>query len=205
MMDIKQYLHKYKKGNGKWKTLEFLIFFIKELIPALIGHVKTHLRENVWTCEPLSRTMDLRHGINLSGVDSLRGMDPLHYCKNGAARSNTNSVLWSSGSIKNCMRDVEKTMTEKIGWKAIHEIHDEKLVDGVKLDTDKLFTYLINAFHLSDIALNESVEIALTVDGAKLDDQVHHITTGFKICDKRARGPVSGKMIFDETPEKGNL
>jgi hypothetical protein len=63
-------------------------------------------------------------------------------------------VLWSSGSIKKCMRDVEKTMKEKIVWTIIHEIHDSKLVDGVNFDTEKLFTYLINAFHLSDIALN---------------------------------------------------
>jgi hypothetical protein len=165
MMDIKQNLHKYKRVNGKWKKLAFSIFFVKQLRPALIGHVKTHLRENVWTCESLSRTMDLRHGINLSGVDALRGMDPIRNRKNGPARSNTNLVLWSSGSIKNCMRDVEKTMKEKIGWTTIHEINDDKLVGGVKFDTEKLFTYLINAFHLSDIALNESVEIALTVDG----------------------------------------
>jgi hypothetical protein len=79
------------------------------------------------------------------------------------------------------------------------------LVDGVKFDTEKLFTYLINALHLSDIALNESVEHALTVDGAKLNDQVHHVTIGFKICDKRARDPVSGKLVFYETTEKVNL
>jgi hypothetical protein len=34
---------------------------------------------------------------------------------------------------------------------------------------------------------------------------VHHVTIEFKICDKRARDPVSGKLIFDETTEKGNL
>jgi hypothetical protein len=72
------------------------------------------------------------------------------------------------------------------------------LVDGVKLDTEKLLTYLINAFHLFDIALNESIEIALTVDGEKLNNQVHRVTIGVKICDKRARDPVSGKLIFDE-------
>jgi hypothetical protein len=99
--------------------------------------------------------VDLRHGINLSGVDALRGMEPIRYRKNVAARSNTNLMLWSSRSIKNCMRDVEKTMKEKIGWTTIHDIHDDKLVDGVKFDTEKLFTYLINAFRLSDIALND--------------------------------------------------
>jgi hypothetical protein len=60
--------------------------------------------------------MDLRHGINLSGMDALRGMDPIRYHKNGYARRNTNSVMWSSGSIRNCMGDIEQKMKEKIGW-----------------------------------------------------------------------------------------
>jgi hypothetical protein len=93
MMDIKQYLHKYKRGNGKSKKLASSIFLVKELRLALVGHVKTHLRENFWTCESISRTTDLHHGINLSGFDALRGMDPIRNRKNGTARSNTSFVV----------------------------------------------------------------------------------------------------------------
>jgi hypothetical protein len=88
---------------------------VQELNAALIEHMKTHLRENVWTCESIARTMDLRHVINLSGIDALHGMDPLRHRKNGDTHRNTNYVLWHSGSIKSCIRDTEKEMKEKIG------------------------------------------------------------------------------------------
>jgi hypothetical protein len=34
------------------------------------------------------------------------------------------------------------------------------------------------------------------VDGAKLDDNYGHVTIRFKICDKRATHPVTGKYII---------
>jgi hypothetical protein len=77
------------------------------------------------------------------------------------------------------------------------------MADGVKFDIEKLFTYLVEKFHLADIALRDSIKIALTADGATLDQR--HVTIGFMICDKRARYPVSGKLIFDEAREKENL
>jgi hypothetical protein len=40
------------------------------------------------------------------------------------------------------------------------------------------------------------VEISITVDGAKLDPNAHHVTIVFKICDKMARDPVSGNLLF---------
>jgi hypothetical protein len=36
------------------------------------------------------------------------------------------------------------------------------------------------------------------VDGAPLDDHMGHVTVGFKICDKEATCPISGKYIFSE-------
>jgi hypothetical protein len=50
--------------------------------------------------------------------------------------------------------------------------------------------------------------VAISVDGATLDDHVHHVTLGFKICDTRACHPVTGELLFDQSKadgEKGNL
>jgi hypothetical protein len=99
-------------------------------------------------------------------------------------------------------------MKETIGWKKIRERHEHKIIDGIQYDTDKFFTYLVNAFHLGDLAKNETVEMVITVDGAKLDDKVHHVTIGIKICDKCAYDPVTGELIFDENlpdGEEGNM
>jgi hypothetical protein len=53
-----------------------------------------------------------------------------------------------------------------------------------------------------------SVEMAITVDGATLDDHVHHVTLGIKICDARACDPVTGELWFDQSKadgDEGNL
>jgi hypothetical protein len=74
------------------------------------------------------------------------------------------------------MREVEKEMKETVGWKKIREHHENKIIDGIQYDTYKLFTYLVNDFHLGELAKHETVEMAITVHGAKLDDKVHHMT-----------------------------
>jgi hypothetical protein len=99
-------------------------------------------------------------------------------------------------------------MKSDIGWTVISEKHNCKLVDGIKFDHGKLFTYLIEKFHLGDIAKTSSVEMAITVDGAILDDHVHHVTLGFKICGTRACDPIRGELLFDQSKadgDEGNL
>jgi hypothetical protein len=67
----------------------------------------------------------------------------------------------------------------------------------------KLFTYLVNAFHLGELVKHDTVKMAITVDGEKLDEKVHHMTIGFKICDKRACDPITGELFFDENLPDG--
>jgi hypothetical protein len=40
------------------------------------------------------------------------------------------------------------------------------------------------------------VDISINGGGAKLDSNTYHGTIGFKICDKMARGIISGKFLF---------
>jgi hypothetical protein len=89
-------------------------------------------------------------------------------------------------------------MSEEIKFKTISENHMDKEVEGVSLDPEELFTYPINHFGLSDTTKRRRVEICPTVDGAPLDGHTCHGTTGFKICDKEANCPISGKYIYSE-------
>jgi hypothetical protein len=79
------------------------------------------------------------------------------------------------------------------------------MIDGTKYNPEKLFMYIVNDFHLGEIAKHYSVEMAITVDGAKLDENVQHIPIGFKICNLRACDTGSGKLIFGQSCEEGNL
>jgi hypothetical protein len=130
----------------------------------------------VYTAKSLARAMDLKHGINLGGIDAIHQIEPVQPSRKGPGCCHRNSILWSSSSIEGCMREVEKEMKETVGWKKIRERHEENIIDGIQYDTDKLFTYLVNAFHIGELAKHETVEMAITVNGAKSDDKVHHVT-----------------------------
>jgi hypothetical protein len=94
-------------------------------------------------------------------------------------------------------------MQEVISVTVIKERHQDALVDGVRFDMGALFECLIESSGLSEDAKHRNVEIAATVDDARLDDNCQHITIGFKFCDKLAKYPVTGKYIFaNEDGEK---
>jgi hypothetical protein len=40
--------------------------------------------------------------------------------------------------------------------------------------------------------------MAISVDGAKLDAKVNHVTWGFKLTDKYSRCPITGMLIYSE-------
>jgi hypothetical protein len=108
LMSMEQYLNKYETGRGKWKRMAYDVFLVKTLRPALIAHGKYHLKECAYTAESLARTMDLKHGINLVGIDTIRQIEPIQQRRKGRGCRHRNSILWSSSSIKGCMREVEK-------------------------------------------------------------------------------------------------
>jgi hypothetical protein len=74
-------------------------------------------------------------------------------------------------------------------------LHDN-MVDGIQFDMRAIFYYLIESFGLNDYTKVRNVEMYVTMDGAKLDDNSGHVTIGCKICDKRSEYPVAGKYIY---------
>jgi hypothetical protein len=78
-------------------------------------------------------------------------------------------------------------------------------VDGIKFNVMQLFKYIIHHFGLSEEAKMRKVAIAITVDGAPLDDKTGYITIGFKVCDKDAVDPVTKQKIFNDDDDGPNL
>jgi hypothetical protein len=62
-------------GCGKWRSMVHTAFLVKQLRPALNEHVAHHLKECVYTIKSLACIMDLKHGINLSGIDALHQIE----------------------------------------------------------------------------------------------------------------------------------
>jgi hypothetical protein len=69
-------------------------------------------------------------------------------------------------------------------------------IDGVQFNTHQLFIYLVNHFGLSEEAKQRNVEMALTLDGAPLDDKTGYVMIGFKIVDKISIDPPRGQTYI---------
>jgi hypothetical protein len=87
-------------------------------------------------------------------------------------------------------------MQKEIQFDIIKDGDGETTVNGIKCEMRALFAYRIKAFEMDGEAKRRNVEILITVYGAKLDANTRHVIIGFKICDKKARGPVTGKYIL---------
>jgi hypothetical protein len=177
----------YAPGRGKWKKIGLELFSMKVLKDHLIDAACTHIKENVYTKTSWAYTVDRFHGLNLSGIDNARNIE---LSRNGRR------LIWGSGSVKGIHRQIEKDMHEEINFEVIKDQDGESVIDGIKFDMRALFTYLVKAFGLEEETKIRNVEISIAVDGAKLDPNTHHVKIGFKICDKMARDPVSGKFLF---------
>jgi hypothetical protein len=174
------------------------LFRIQVLRPNIIEHSVTHIRDNTYTAKSVAKVMDFHHGFNLSGLDAFRLVEPNYM---GEKR-----LIWSSSSVKCVLRKIEMEMKDEISFKVIRDRNVKgQIVDGIRFDTKQLFTYLVHHFGLSEDAKVHQVEIALTVDGAPLEDKTGHVTSGFKICDNAARCPIMKLLIFNEEKEGPNI
>jgi hypothetical protein len=68
----------------------------------------------------------MNHGLNLGGIEVIRNMEGT---KKGAM-----GLVWSSGTVKDVHRAVEREMQTKVAFKLIGERHDDMWIDGVQLN-----------------------------------------------------------------------
>jgi hypothetical protein len=103
---IMMHLNKIIKGRGKWGTMALELFNVKQLKGYFLKKSARYIRENINTARTIGRIIDLNHVINLRGIDALRTAE--------AGRSTHQKLLRSSGTIKACYRDIERTMSSEI-------------------------------------------------------------------------------------------
>jgi hypothetical protein len=114
--------------------------------------------------------------------------------KMGKKNTQDGAVKWER-SIKRIHRSVELEMQEIIPITLSNEIHDGESVDGTQFDEEAVFRFIIEKFGLGQKAKNGTVEIALTIDGAKLEGKLCHVTIGFKLVDVDAIDPNTGERV----------
>jgi hypothetical protein len=158
----------YGAGRGKWKCISWELFRMSHLRIFLIDEAVDHIRDNVYTASNMAYVTDMHHGLNLMGIDNIR---KIQYGK-----KHTKKRFCSSAEVKRVQRKAERDMQEVISFTIIKERHQDALVDVVRFDMGALFAYLIEVFGLGRDAKHRNVEIAVMVDGARLDKNCQHVT-----------------------------
>jgi hypothetical protein len=88
-------------------------------------------------------------------------------------------------------------MALKVPWKIIQG-SKVKIHDGFSFDTKVLFIHLVKRFGLEGKVKQSELEMAITIDGAKLDSKINHLPWGFKLTDKDSSCPITGILKYSE-------
>jgi hypothetical protein len=103
----------YAPGRGKWKSTAIELFKLNALKDSLIDQSVFHIKDNVSGKTSSAYTVDMYHGVNLSGIDNASKIE---------ASSNGRCLLWSSGSVKGAHRHIEKEMQKEIKFDIINDL-----------------------------------------------------------------------------------
>jgi hypothetical protein len=95
------------------------------------------------------------------------------------------------------MTRAKEIMTETVPWELV-DGSKENINGGFSFDIEKLFIHLIKSYGLEEKSKNRKVEIAIAIDGAKLDSKVSHVSFSFKLTNKDYVCPIAEQNIFYE-------
>jgi hypothetical protein len=106
-----QCINIFTHGRGKWIQHAKDLLHMIPLRHLLIGLVIVFLRETMFTRKKWSQAVDMNHGINLGWIEVIREME--------GNKKGCMGLVWSSGTIKDFHRAVEREMMSKVSFKLI--------------------------------------------------------------------------------------
>jgi len=124
-------------------------------------------------------------GFNFGALNSLRKVQTLKKGERG--------LLPFGETVRKSMKKLEELMSTHglaINYQSI---------DDASFDVEVLLRMVLKLYKLDNVALNSSVKIALTGDGAQFTNSVGHVTVGLKIIDPRAIEPFTNELLFTNT------
>jgi hypothetical protein len=119
-------------------------------------------------------------GLNYNGIETLRKIE----CVEKYQRV----VLPSRTSVQKATYELHQIGQGLVPFSRKESQHSEMF----QYDYERFLCFVLKVFQLDDIAQRESVELSITLDGAKLCDGISHLTAGIKITDGRAIDPQTG-------------
>jgi hypothetical protein len=106
-------------------------------------------------------------------------------------------LLPSASLIHGTMKCAEEITTETVPWELVAG-SNRKINGGFEFDIKKLFIHLSISYGPEEKAKMGEVEIAITIDGGKLDSKVAHVSFGFKLTNNYSVFPIVEQHAFNE-------
>lgn len=125
--------------------------------------------------------------MNLTSLEGFRNIQELEKYEKG--------FIPSRQTVQRTQNKFTKFMSSRVPF--YHEYVEELSSEIAYFDPEQLLEYLLEQYGLKETAMHDSVEIAVTADGATLMNDIGHVTIGYKIVDKRARLPESLRHLKD--------
>ena len=104
------------------------------------------------------------------------------------------SLIPSSGEIKCVTRMVEHFAEPLCPF----NLQPTPFGEMIQFDIKKMLRTVLRAYGLHSLAVNKSVSVTQSMDGAQLSKNLSHTTGGIKISDHCTRCPFTKKLILQD-------
>lgn len=158
----------------------------EDMVEAIILEAKSLMRKITFQPWRVGKAMDRSFGgLNFEAYSIFRTIEGTAKGKHG--------MLPSSSSVKNSLKELNQYMdVEHFTFTQNYMDHGEV----IGFDVEKMIRFIIQRYGLHDHAINGPVELAVTVDGAQLTNDIGHVTLGVKLVDPRCIDPLTGENMF---------
>jgi hypothetical protein len=153
----------------------------------MIEKCRQYFRSAVFSPQNILRAMDMAGGqLSMQGVEVLRSLEVR------GQKYSRQSILPSPASIKRVAKVVESYAHMVVPYEYGILPGGGEFVRWEPADVVKL---IILGFGLTTIAKNRPIDLHQAIDGAQLTKRLNHTTYGFKVADRAAKDPFSGKPV----------
>jgi hypothetical protein len=155
----------------------------------VVTMAKEWLQKNVFTPWAILQEMDIAGGtLSYEGIEVLRRVET----KGG--KHIRGSVIPSSSEIKRVARMVEHFAEPLCPF----NLQPTPVGEMIQFDIEKTLRTVLGAYGLLSIAVDKSVSVTQSIDGAQLSKNLSHTTGGIKISDRCTRCPFTKKLILQD-------
>jgi hypothetical protein len=194
--EVIPYSHQQTRAEFLCNVLFDGLIYTKHMAGSIHQRFRKFMR-SIYSPWKVMRAIDTGNsvGFNLGCIDTFRSIEQLAFYEQGS--------ICSSQTVKRAGDELEEyAQSNHLSFKEIDTPHGP----GIEFDMEQLVRLIVTSYGLTDIAVaTGGVELAWTLDGAKITNRAGHICGGFKLVDRRAIDSLTGSPMFLATDANSSV